>query len=162
METNHLIKLQRGLLAGLVAITVHTVLLKLAPLMTIEAESGGLLKLVILQVNPYLSVSVISFFHTTVFWIFFHYLTGFTMVVLYMYVLEPVLPGKILLKGSLFSLFPWLINGMIVLPLLGQGIFGYHKLPLSGMIYFFIANGMFALLFVYLQQRFNSNSNSVQ
>lgn len=146
--------LYKGMLTGLIAITVNTIALKVAPLFNIEAESGGLLKLVIIQVKPFVNASTISFFQTIVFWIFFHYLTGFTMIILYMYFLEPVLPGKALLSGTLFSLVPWLINGLIVLPMLGQGIFGYQKLPLSGMIYFFIANWMFAVLFVYLYKRF--------
>ena len=146
--------LLKGLLASFIAITVNTIALKAAPLFGIMAESGGLLKLVIMQVKPYVSASTITMFQTTGFWIFFHYLTGFTMTLLYMYLLEPVLPPKALLSGTLFSFFPWLINGLIVLPMLGQGVFGIHKLPLSGMIYFFIANWLFAVLFVYLYKRF--------
>ena len=144
----------KGLFAGFIAITVNIIALKAAPLFHIMAESGGLLKLVTMQVKPFAGASTIAFFQTTPFWILFHYLTGFAMILLYMYLLEPVLPGKAWLSGTLFSFFPWLINGLIVLPILGQGVFGIHKLPLSGMVYFFIANWLFAVLFVYLYKRF--------
>ncbi len=156
--TKHSPDLYKGLLAGLIAITVNTVVLKAAPVLDIMAESGGLLKLVIMQVKPYLSASTIAFFQTTAFWIFFHYLTGFAMTLLYMYLLEPLLPANAFLSGTLFSFVPWLINGLVVLPVLGQGVFGYHKLPLSGMVYFFFANWLFAVLFVYLYKKFRKKS----
>lgn len=157
--TKHSPFLLNGLFAGLIAITVNTLVLKAAPLLHIMAESGGLLKLVIIHLKPFAGASTIAFFQTTPFWIFFHYLTGFTMIFLYMYLLEPVLPGKALLSGTLFSFFPWLINGLIVLPMLGQGVFGVHKLPLSGMVYFFFANWLFAVLFVYLYERFRTKAS---
>lgn len=156
--TKHSPDLYKGLLAGFIAITINTIALKAAPMFGIMAEGGGLLKLVIMQVKPYVSTSTITFFQTTAFWILFHYLTGFAMTILYMYVLEPLLSGKALLSGTLFSFIPWLINGLIVLPILGQGVFGYHKLPLSGIVYFFFANWLFAVLFVYVYKKFRKNS----
>ena len=150
--------LYKGLLAALIAITVNTIALKAAPLLGIMAESGGLLKLVIMQVKPSVNAPTIAFFQTTAFWIVFHYLTGFAMTILYVYLLESLLPGKALQSGTLFSFVPWLINGLIVLPLLGQGVFGYYKLPLSGMVYFFFANWLFAVLFVWLYKRFRNKS----
>ena len=68
------------------------------------------------------------------------------MVLMYVYLFEKLLPGNAWLKGSLFSLLPWSINGCIVLPLLGQGFIGVHKLTTAGMIYFFLANWMFGLV----------------
>ena len=62
--------LYKGLLAGLIAITVNTIALKAAPLFGIMAESGGLLKLVITQVKPYVSASTIAFFQTLCFGLF--------------------------------------------------------------------------------------------
>ena len=41
---------------------------------------------------------------------------------------------------SVFSLLPWVINSLIVLPALGQGVFGYRTRPPSGIAYFFVAN----------------------
>ena len=143
-----------GLKAGLVAISINTIFLRAAPLFNIKAESGGLLKLILMHTSSYINSSLLSFFHATSFWLIFHYLTGFAMVVLYVYILEPLLPGKGWQKGSLFSLLPWLINAFIVLPLLGQGIAGLHALPLSGIIYFFIANWIFGITLGVLYERF--------
>ena len=75
------------------------------------------------------------------------------MVLIYLYIFEPILPGKGWLKGSLFSLFPWMINGLIVLPLLGQGILGIHQLSIAGIIYFFIANWIFGLVLGVVYER---------
>ncbi|TKT84746.1 hypothetical protein [Dyadobacter frigoris] len=143
-----------GLKAGLLAISINTIFLKAGPLLKIKAESGGLLKLILLHSTPYLNSSFHSIFQTTSFWLIFHYLTGFAMVALYVYILEPWLPYKGCQKGSVFSLVPWLINAFIVLPLLGQGIAGLQALPLSGIIYFFIANWLFAIVLGILYERF--------
>ncbi len=139
-------KLRNALWAGFIAITANTLFLKAAPLLHVAAESGGLLKLVLLHTKQYLPSNILSLTKTTGFWLFFHYLTGFGMVLMYAYLFEPLLPGKGWVKGSLFSLVPWLINGCIVLPLLGQGIMGVHQLSASGMIYFFFANLIFGLV----------------
>jgi hypothetical protein len=137
--------LYKALVAGFIAITANTIILKVAPLINVSAESGGLLKLLLLHTQQYF-INYLPYIKTTGFWLLFHYLTGFAMVGMYVYLFEPVLPGKGWLKGSLFSLVPWLINGGIVLPLLGQGFMGIHQLSAAGMIYFFIANWIFGVL----------------
>ncbi len=136
----------KGLVAGFVAITANTIFLKAASLFHIAAESGGLLKLILLHTKQHFPSNVLSLTKTTGFWLLFHYLTGFAMVLMYVYLFEKLLPGKGWVKGSLFSLLPWLMNGCIVLPLLGQGIMGVHQLSAGGMIYFFIANWIFGLV----------------
>jgi len=143
----------KGLLIGLIAITVNTIVLKAAPLFHITAENGGLLKLILLHTRDYFSPGMLLYFKTTLSWLLFHYLTGFSMVLIYLYIFEPVLPGKGWLKGSLFSLFPWLINGLIVLPLLGQGMLGIHQLSNAGITYFFIANLLFGWVLGLLYER---------
>ena len=148
--TPHLLK---GLMAGFIAITVNTILLKAAALFNITAESGGLLKLLLINTRNYFSPDIFSYFKTTLFWISFHYLTGFSMVLIYLHIFEPILPGKGWLKGSLFSLFPWIINGLIVLPILGQGILGIHQLSAAGIAYFFIANWMFGWILGILYEK---------
>lgn len=140
--------------AGLIAITLNTLLLKAAPILHIEAESGGLLKLILLHTQLYMSDAMLACVHTAAFGVLFHYLTGFTMVILYVYLFEPLLPGKRWQKGSLFSLLPWMINGFIVLPLLGQGFIGIQQLPVTGIIYFFVANWIFGITLGELYGRF--------
>ncbi len=84
----------KGLVAGFIAITANTLFLKAAPLLNVAAESGGLLKLVVLHTKQYLPSNVLSITKTTGFWLLFHYFTGFGMVLMYIYLFEPLLPGK--------------------------------------------------------------------
>ena len=157
-------KVQATVLAGFVAITVNTLVLKSAAPLGIVAESGGLLRLHVLYVGPLLRRLGVTGLWTSAglpgpsslaFWLAFHYATGFAMVLLYTLFLERVLPGSGFVKGSVFSLVPWLINGLAVLPLLGQGAFGVRRLPVSGIVYFFIANWMFGAVLgvVYARSR---------
>ncbi len=149
-------------LAGVVAISVNTAILQAAAPLGILAESGGLLRLFVSLLRAPAEALGITALWTSVglpppasliFWLAFHYATGFGMVCLYV-LLEPRLPGRGLLKGSLFSLLPWLINGLIVLPALGQGAFGYRTLALSGIAYFFVANWSFGAVLGELYERF--------
>ena len=153
-------KVLNGFFAGLIAITVNTLLLKAAPIFNIEAESGGLLKLILLHTYVYMNTPMLAFAHTAAFALLFHYLTGFAMVVLYVYILEPLLPGKGWQKGSLFSLLPWILNGFIILPLLGQGFIGIRQLPVTGIIYFFMANWIFGMILGKLYEIFQKKESS--
>lgn len=155
-------------LAGVVAISVNTAMLKAAAPLGILAESGGLLRLFVSLLRGPAEALGITVLWTSVglpppasliFWLAFHYATGFGMVCLYV-LLEPRLPGRGLLKGSLFSLLPWLINGLIVLPALGQGVFGYRTLPLSGIAYFFVANWAFGAVLGEVYERLTISSRS--
>lgn len=144
--------IRAALLAGIVAITASTIVLKAAAPLGIVAESGGLLRLHVQHLAPMLRQFGVAGWWTShglpgpaslPFWLAFHYATGFVMVLLYTALLERALPGTGVLKGSLFSLIPWLINSLIVLPMLGEGAFGSRALSASGMSYFFMANWLF-------------------
>lgn len=151
-----------ALIAGTIGVAVNTALLKTAAPLGIEAESGGLLRLMTRSLAPLMNQTGISETwlrvglpapNSLVFWLGFHLATGLGMALLYAYVFEPLLPGNGLLKGSLFALVPWLINGFVVLPLLGQGIIGVRALTLSGIIYFFVANWSFTATLGVLYER---------
>jgi hypothetical protein len=135
------------LLSGFLAITLNTLMLRLAKPLHIKAESGGLLKLVILHL-PF-GTEQLGFLHDDLFWYLFHYSTGAIMVLVYFVFFEKI-NCRLYVKGLLFSLFPWLINSLIVLPLLKQGIFGSFQVPASGIIYFFFANSFFGLSLAYI------------
>lgn len=75
------------------------------------------------------------------------------MAFFYIYIFEPLLPGGGLLTGSLFSLLPWVVNSFVILPLLGQGILGIHRLTVPGIIYFFFANWVFGALLGVLYEK---------
>ena len=89
----------------------------------------------------------------------FRYLAGFGMVFLYALALERVLPGNGLVKGTLFSFVPWLVAGLVVMPLLGEGAFGLRQIPVSGAAYFFAANLSFAVVLGLLFERFRKSEN---
>lgn len=130
--------------AGTIAIALNTLILKVAQPLGIQAESGGLLKLVL----SLLPVGVRSgFFHTTVFWYIFHFATGAVMVILYAVSFGRMKTGWFC-KGLLFSLCPWLINGLLVLPMLHQRVFGIGTIPVLGIAYFFLANLVFGFSLV--------------
>jgi hypothetical protein len=141
--------------AGFLSIGIHAFLLKIAGFFQIQAESGGLLKLLALQlksVGAYFNVEVKGLLAYLLpppvwIWLVFHFLTGFLMVILYRLLLKGRLSNNVFTEGFLFSLFPWIINSFIVLPLLDQGIFGYQTIPFSGILYFFIANSLFGVKF---------------
>ncbi|GAC1693074.1 MAG: hypothetical protein NVS9B5_35510 [Terriglobales bacterium] len=148
-------KFKAGIIPALIAITANIAVLKSAGLLGIIAESGGLLKLHVIYLEPIVErLHITSLWHSAHlpaaeslwFWMGFHYATGLAMAYLYIYVFEPILPGGGLVKGSIFSLLPWSLNSFAVLPLLGQGILGIHKLTVSGIIYFFFANWVFGAL----------------
>ena len=131
-------------IVGLVSITVNTIMLKTARLWHINAEAGGLLKLCLKLLPAELSQA--AFFHSTTFWILFHYLTGGGLVMIYIIFVKKKLKWPGWINGTVFALFLWLINSLVVLPLLGQHIFGVKQLRPSGIIYFFVGNLIFGLL----------------
>jgi hypothetical protein len=94
--------------------------------------------------------------HTQAFWYFFHLLTGAIMVIGYALFFDNI-KTSVFRKGLLFSLFPWIINGVVILPLLHQGIMGIGTLPLSGIIYYFFANAIFGLSLAYLYNGLKKN-----
>nr|WP_294899607.1 hypothetical protein [uncultured Pedobacter sp.] len=163
IKNNHPISWMQTLVAGFLSIGMHAFLLKIASFFQIHAESGGLLKLLVLQLKKggaYFNVevkSVVTYLvpPTVWIWLLFHFLTGFLMVILYRLFLKGHLSKNVIVEGFLFSLFPWIINSFVVLPLLNQGLFGYQAIPFSGVLYFFLANTLFGVVFVLLNSKLN-------
>ncbi|ANI89276.1 hypothetical protein A9P82_08225 [Arachidicoccus ginsenosidimutans] len=134
---------EQTFLYGFFAIAINTIILQIAmPVFHIQAESGGLLKLV-LQL-PFLKS--LSFLHSKIFSVLFHFMVGFSMVWLYHILFAKRACTKPFIKGILFSFIPWLLNSAIVLPLLHQGFAGHQIISVAGMMYFFIANLLFGLM----------------
>lgn len=148
-------KLSIAIIAGLIAITISTILLKAAPIFHIRVEGGGLLKL-LLSIYGKVGIAPLVF-HAPWFALLFRYLVGLSMVLIYVYLfnpLIPMLPGW--LKGTIFSFFPWAIYGLIVLPMLGSKIFGYDQISLAGRIFFFLTDWTFGFFTGWLYERFVS------
>ncbi len=132
----------------MIAITVSTVILRLAEPLGIQAGGGALLRFATLIFEPVIEGLGIDGLWTAAglpgpssmqFRLVFRFLAGFGMVFLYVFALERVLPGNGLVKGALFSFLPWLGAGLVAMPILGEGAFGLREVPLSGAAYFFAA-----------------------
>lgn len=80
------------------------------------------------------------------FWVLFHFSMAIGMAVIYALVVEPFLIGPGWAKGFQFSLLPGSINSALVMPMLGKGFAASDILTLSGMLYFFFANGLYGVL----------------
>ncbi len=156
-------RVSAGFWATLIAITVSTVVLRLAEPLGLQVGGGVLLRFVVLYLGPVVEGLSIDRAWTAAglpgpssptFGLIFRYVSGFGIAVLYVFVLERVLAGNGLIKGVLFSFVPWLVAGLVVMPLLGEGAFGVQELPMSGVAYFFAANLSFSVVLGVLYERF--------
>jgi len=163
-------KIQAMLLAAFVAIAVNTFMLKIAPVIKIKAGAGGLFGLLRKHFGGTFSDLGLSTIWTSLglpqpgtllFYILFHSLIGFLMSILYVYFIEKYLAGSGLKKGAVFSMFPWLFNSIVVLPMLGKGFAGSGVLGLVGLTYFFAANAVFGILLGYLYEKFTRKYSEV-
>ena len=137
----------------MVGISANTIALKLAPFFHIDPGAGGLLQLMLLCVGRWLPWALpgahslgLTKPPSLFGFLWYHYATGLGMILLYFYAFSSWLPGPRWWRATLFSLFPWLVNSAIVLPLLGKGFAGLRALPLSGILYFFFANWLFVVV----------------
>jgi len=156
-------RISAGFWAGLIAITVSTIILRLAEPLGIQAGGGAPLRFATLILGPVIEGLGIDELWTAaglpgpssmLFGLAFRYLAGFGMVFLYVFALERVLPGSGLVKGALFSFLPWLGAVLVVMPILGEGAFGLREVPLSGAVYFFAANLSFGVVLGVLYDKF--------
>ena len=87
----------------------------------------------------------------------FHIVVGLAMALLYAFVLEPWMRVPSWLRGVLFATAVWLINALIVLPAIGEGIAGSRDLTLAGMAWFAAAHTLFSLVLATLFARLRSH-----
>jgi len=160
-------KLYAMLMAATAAIAVNTFILKIAPVIKIKAGAGGLFGLLRKHFGAAFTDLGLSGIWTSLglpqpgtllFYIFFHSLIGFLMSILYVYAIEKYLAGSGLKKGAIFSILPWLFNSIIVLPMLGKGFAGSGVLNIVGLVYFFIANGVYGIMLGYLYEKISLRS----
>lgn len=145
------VKLTAAVIAGFVAIIINSALLYSGSALGIETGHGGLLKLLAKMVGVYPIPWGRGDLHGVppiVGKYGFHFLVGILMAIFYAYVVDPGL-GIIrspFIKGLIYALIVWLANALVILPLLGYGIAGYHEIPLSGMLYYAFAHTVFFVL----------------
>jgi hypothetical protein len=152
-------RLVAALEAGAVAIGVNTALLAGADSIGFTTARGGLLRLlkdIAGGLAPRVSLEGVwkdvlapatsgALFQTA-----FHVVVGLLMAIFYAYLLEPLLPGRPLVKGLIYAALVWLLNAFAVLPLIGEGIAGSRQLDIAGMVGFAVIHTVFFVLLAVL------------
>ncbi len=100
------------MLAGTIATAVNTALPAMADAAGLPAAHGGLLHDVAVPAMPMPSCGAIK--------LVFHTLIGLAMAVVYAVLMEPWLPGCPVTKGLIYAAAAWLINALVVLPLIRE------------------------------------------
>ena len=80
----------------------------------------------------------------------FHIVTGLLMAVVYVFFLEPRRGASPLLRGVLYGTAIWLLNVLIVLPAIGEGIAGQYHLSAAGIGGFAVAHMSYFLTLSFL------------
>lgn len=149
------VSLYAALLAGLIAIVINTLLLYLADFIPLQTAHGGLLNLLkLISGSTLVKLGVADAWNASglpgpaddVFKTAFHIVVGLGMAVVYAFVVEPLLSGSAWLKGLAYALLLWLMNSLLILPLIGEGIAGSRHLSIAGMVYYAAAHTAFFLL----------------
>ena len=151
-------RLSPALVAGSLAISLNTVVLKGADLIHLTTAHGGLLRLLSHHFSKPLQQSGITSIWwavgapapaTQTFQIGFHILVGLMMALFYAFVLEPAMPWSTTVKGLVYLAVVWLVNALIVLPATGEGFAGSANLTLAGIAWFAAAHSIFFMILVY-------------
>jgi hypothetical protein len=96
-----------------------------------------------LGMTAWWSTTVLPAVPSARFQVAFHVLVGLLMAVLYTYVVEPALIGRPWLKELIYAASVWILNAIIVLPLIGEGFAGSRHLSAAGMLGFASAHTVF-------------------
>lgn len=156
-------RLATSLAAGAIAISLNSALLEASDAMGLRTAHGGLLKLVLNAAVPVADLlgltlwwqgSVVPVTQGSEFQFGFHILVGLLMAIFYAAAVEPVLSGPSWWKGLLYAIAAWLLNAFVVLPLIGEGIAGFHHLSLAGMAAYAAIHTVFFVLMAVLFSSF--------
>ncbi|MFK3822208.1 hypothetical protein ACI2KL_08325 [Pseudomonas yamanorum] len=143
-----------GLRAGAIAIAVNTAMLAAADELGLTTARGGLLKLII---NTFATKSNNSGGNLTGFWIeplantygfqvFFHCLVGLLMAMLFVKLASRYIKNHAWSSGLMAAFITWMINAIIVLPLLSEGFAGTQNIGPVGVTYFAVAHTTFFII----------------
>lgn len=160
-------RLVAALFAGAIAIGANTALLLGADAIGLTTARGGLLRLlrdIAGALAPRLNLAgawndvLAPATSGQGFQIGFHLVVGLLMAIFYAFALEPILPGRPLVKGLIYALMVWLLNAFAVLPLTGEGIAGSNHLGAAGMVGFALAHTVFFVVLVVLYARLRAKA----
>jgi len=71
-----------------------------------------------------------------------HFMIGVVLAVVYALVFAERLPGSPLLRGALFSVMPWLMAQLVVMPMMGMGFFSGSMVAAGGSLAGHLVYGM--------------------
>ena len=140
-----------ALIAGTIAIVSNILALDAARLVPLDTGNGGLLRFLAMLTGGAFPAPAGAVFQTA-----FHIVIGLAMALLYAFVLEPWMRVPSWLRGVLFATAVWLMNALIVLPAIGEGIAGSRDLTLAGIVWFAGAHTLFFLVLAILFARLRS------
>ncbi|NPT44408.1 hypothetical protein GNZ12_24465 [Paraburkholderia sp. 1N] len=155
------LRLLRGGIAGIVAIALNSIALKAADWVPLSTAHGGLLRLLVqLGGIPLALAGVADIWRrlglptpdTQLFQWSFHAVIGMAMAQMYVLGLKVRLPGSATAKGVIYATTVWLINAVIVLPLVGEGFAGSRDLSCFGIAWFAAAHTLFFLSLAWVDE----------
>ena len=100
----------RAVIAGLAGTAAMTAMMLMAPMMGMPPMNIGRM------LGSVMGGSVVLG------WIA-HFMIGTVLAVLYAHFFARRVPGPVALRGAAFSLIPWLMAQMVVMPMMGAGFF---------------------------------------
>jgi hypothetical protein len=150
-----------ALRAGSVAIVTNTLLLTVADQFGLTTARGGLLKLLITWLAPGLrsaglaswALWLTTLTKTYAFQTGFHIAVGLVMALVFVKSAGTWLKHHAWCAGLAAAFAVWLLNALVILPLLGEGFAGEHDLTLPGIAYFAAAHTAFFLLMALIARR---------
>lgn len=101
----------RAIVAGLAATAVMTVLMLMAPAMGLPPMNIGAMLGSVMGGSLFLG------------WMA-HFVIGTVLAVIYAAVFATRLPGPGFVRGALYGLAPWIMAELVVMPMMGAGLFG--------------------------------------
>jgi uncharacterized membrane protein YagU involved in acid resistance len=101
----------RAVVGGLVATAVMTVLMLMAPAMGLPPMNIGAMLGTVMGGSLFLG------------WMA-HFVIGTVLAIIYAATFATRLPGPGFLRGALFGLVPWIAAQLVVMPMMGAGVFG--------------------------------------
>ena len=101
----------RVIIGGLVATTVMTVLMLIAPAMGLPPMNIGAVLGSMMGGSLFLG------------WMA-HFVIGTVLGIIYATLFASRLPGPGFVRGALYGLVPWIVAQLVVMPMMGAGLFG--------------------------------------
>lgn len=113
------LNLGRAVVAGLAGTAVMTLLMLLSPMMGMPPMHIGAMLGSVMGGNVALGWAA-------------HFMIGTVLALGYAAIFASRLPGAPAVRGATFSLIPWLMAQLIVMPLMGMGLFSGSMLAAGG------------------------------